>query len=76
MEKFPQQPSPENIDSAIEKLLENLYERAELFDKLGPELQEKWYWVEQEAEVGKDRAAAKAKLEEFLKVLEEREKSL
>ena len=33
-------------------------------------MQDEWYWVEQEADVGKDRELVKAVLEEFLKRLE------
>ena len=70
MEKFPKEPTPENIDSAIEKLLETLESYAELYNELGPILQDLWYDVEMEAKVGKDRQIAKVHLEEFLGVLE------
>lgn len=58
------------IDADIEKLLESLYEYD--YDGLTPELQEECYWVEQEANVGKDRELAKAVLEKFLNVLKEK----
>ena len=56
------------IDTVIRKLLERLdgYD----YDGLSPEVQDEWYWVEQEADVGKDRELVKAVLEEFLKRLE------
>ena len=76
METFPQQPSPENIETEIIKLLENLnnYD-GEFFSNLSPESQDDWYDAEMEAEVGKDRVKAKEKLEKFLKFLEEQKKA-
>ena len=76
METFPQQPSPENIEKEIIKLLENLnnYD-GEFFSNLSPESQDDWYDAEMEAEVGKDRVKAKEKLEKFLKFLEEQKKA-
>ncbi len=68
--RFSKESGPENIDSAIEKLLETLESYGELYDGLSPELQDWWYDVENEARAGKDRQAAKAHLEEFLGVLE------
>lgn len=56
------------IDATIGDLLENLYEHD--YDSLSPEIQDEWYWVEEEAKVGKDRELAKAVLEKFLNVLQ------
>ncbi len=55
------------IDASIENLLERLdgYD----FDSFNPEIQDEWYWVEQEAVTGKDRELAKAVLEKFLNFL-------
>jgi hypothetical protein len=63
MEKMP---TPENIDSLIEKLLAKLDDYNELYD----EFEEEWYSAEMEARVGKDREAAKAGLEKLLEILE------
>lgn len=63
-----QEPTFENVDSAIEDLLEKLDSYAELWDG-HPELQEQWYWAEMEARVSKDREAAKVHLEEFIEIL-------
>lgn len=63
-------PIPENLDEAINRLLDKLAEYAEFYDEAGPELQERWYWVEMEARVCKDRAKAKVRLEKFIEVIE------
>ena len=55
------------IDAAIEELLKRLHEYD--YDSLSSEIQEEWYWVEQEANVGKDRELAKAVLKRFLLAL-------
>ena len=79
MEKFPKEniekeSGPENIDSVIEKLLEReteIFQRyIELYGEPGEELDEKEYWVVQEANVGKDREQAKNRLGEFIVFLE------
>lgn len=70
MEQFPKEPNPENIETEIERLLDALHNKAELYDKF-PEIQREWYDVEMEAEVAKDRKTAKEHLEEFIKKLEE-----
>lgn len=70
MEKPPKEPSPENIDLVIKKLLEILESYNELFNELSPELQDQWYDAEMEAKVGKDRLAATIHLQQFLKTLE------
>lgn len=56
----------------IEKSIKELLERLDKYDynTLDSETQDKWYWVEQEAMVGKDRELAKAALERFLGVLQ------
>ena len=69
MENVPQEPNLEAIDLQIDRLLENLGDYAELYDQ-SPELQDEWHWTEMEARVSIDRAAAKARLEEFIKKLE------
>ena len=72
METFPQQPSPENIETEITKLLENLDDYdGEFFKKLSPELQDAWYDAEEGARNGKDRVRAKEELERFLNFLKE-----
>lgn len=61
--------SAEEIDAQIRELvvlLDNFD-----FEAMSPEIQEEWYWVEQEANVGKDRIAAKKHAEEFLNKLRE-----
>ncbi len=63
-------PTPENFDLLIDRLLDKLAEYGDLYDEVSPELQEQWYLTEMEARVGKDREAAKAKLEEFLETIE------
>jgi len=79
MEKFPKEniekeSGPENIDSVIEKLLEKETETfqryIELYGEPNEELDEKEYWVVQEANVGKDREQAKNRLGEFIVFLE------
>jgi len=62
-------PTPENIDSAIERMAAELNEKYD-FMELTPELQEEWYMVEMEAGVARDREAAKKHLEEFMEKLE------
>jgi hypothetical protein len=74
MEQFSTEPRPENIEAEIERLLDILHGYAELIDEF-PEIQEEWYYVEMEAETGKDRETAKVHLEEFVKKLEEKRKS-
>lgn len=71
MEKFPQPKSPEQIETEISKLLEDLDGYSEFFDGLSEELQEAWYYAEMEAKVGKNREQAKEEIERFLKVLKE-----
>jgi len=63
-------PTPENIDLLIEQLLEKLAEYGDLYDEVTPELRDQWYLADMQATVGKDREAAKAKLEEFLEIIE------
>ena len=74
MENPPQEPSPENIDAEIEKLLDVLNGYGELFDKLSKEKQEEWYWTEMEGKVGKDRKVAKEQLKEFISFLEKKKR--
>ncbi|KKU91443.1 MAG: hypothetical protein UY23_C0001G0049 [Candidatus Jorgensenbacteria bacterium GW2011_GWA1_48_11] len=72
-EKPFKEPSPEGLDEQIMALLGRLYERYagdEIFEKLSPEIIEEWYLVETEADTGKDRQAAKEKLEAFIRKLE------
>lgn len=57
----------QEIEAAVGELLERLNEYD--FDSFSPEVQDEWYWVEQEATVGKDRELAKAVLERFLSAL-------
>jgi len=71
MEKLPKEPTPEDVDAEIEQKLKELYENYSELVEIGSELDDKWYWVEQEANVGKDRQAAKKHLEEFIEKLEE-----
>ena len=73
MEQFPTEPSPENVEADIERLLDVLHGYAELYDEF-PEIQEDWYYAEMEAETSQDREAAKVHLEEFIKKLEEKKK--
>lgn len=61
--------TPEEIESDIEKSLQQLRSYDEIFDKLDKEMQERWYGVEMGAEVEKDRKGARAKLEIFLEKL-------
>lgn len=67
-----EKPGPEQgreiIDAEIEKLLEVL--ESFDFNEFSEQVQEQWYWIEQEANVAKDRAAAKAHLQEFIAILE------
>ncbi|MBU0648810.1 hypothetical protein KJ969_01735 [Patescibacteria group bacterium] len=67
-EKPSPEQSPENIDSEIEKLLE-IFDSFD-FNEFSEQVQDRWYDVEMEARVAKDRETAKAHLEEFLAVLE------
>ena len=55
----------EKIERSIEKLLEVLYQYD--FDSFSPEIQNEWYFIEQEAMSGKDRELARANLEKFLR---------
>jgi len=59
----------EVIDQEIESLIEALDKYN--YNNLPEEVQDEWYDVEMEGKVGKDRSAAKAHLEEFIKKLEE-----
>lgn len=59
--------TPEEIkelDERIKFLLEKVNKF--YFFTMPPEIQEEWYLVEMEANVGKDRQAAKDKLEKFI----------
>lgn len=58
----------EELEKAIDGQLNRLNEYD--YESFNPEIQEEWYWVEQEAVVGQDRELAKAVLERFLKLLE------
>lgn len=65
-----QEPSFENIekiDAEIKELLESLDNFD--FESFSLEIQEEWYWVEQEANVAKDRIAAKTHFEQFIEKL-------
>jgi len=55
------------INASIEELLGRLDDYD--YGSFSPEIQDEWYWVEQEAIVGKDRELAKAVLERFLNTL-------
>lgn len=55
------------LEEPIGKLLEDLSQYD--FESCSPERQEEWYWVEQEANVGKDRELARVNLERLLKTL-------
>ena len=63
------QEQAKELEGSIEKLLGDLNQYD--FGSYGPEIQNEWYLVEQEALTGKDRELAKANLERFLKVLQE-----
>ena len=67
----------EKIDKEIEQLKQQMWE---IYNNLNPELQEKYdeqeYCISMEADVGKNRMQAKARLEEFIKVLESEAKKL
>ena len=71
MEKFPKEPSPENLENEILKLLEELDSRRDVYDNLSLVEQDEWYAVEMEARVAKNREAAKTHLKEFLKYLKQ-----
>lgn len=62
------------LEGSIEKLLEDLNQYD--LESCSPERQEDWYWVEQEANIGKDREIAKANLERLLKTLREEAEKL
>lgn len=75
--KSEQEPSFENIekiDAEIKELLESLDSFD--FNFFGPEIQEEWYWVEQEANVAKDRIAAKTHLEQFVEKLKKKNRKI
>lgn len=57
----------EKIDAEIKELLKSLDNFN--FNSFRLEIQEEWYWVEQEANVAKDRATAKNHLEQFIEKL-------
>lgn len=59
----------EKIDAEIKEFLESLDNFD--FESFSLEIQEEWYWVEQEDNVVKDRMAAKAHLEQFIEKLKE-----
>jgi len=67
MEEIPNKPSPENIETEIEHLLDKLYGYTELYDQY----EEQWYAVEMQAKTGEDRATAKKDLDDFILFLEE-----
>ncbi|MDD4995401.1 MAG: hypothetical protein PHW53_03000 [Patescibacteria group bacterium] len=64
--------SAEAIESEIERLIGELDNFD--FDDYSAVVQDEWYAVEEEAQVGKDRSGAKARLEEFIKYLKEHSK--
>lgn len=71
MEQFPQTPTPEHVEAAIQWLLESLHDySAELYERSSQELKDEWYDVEMGAEVADDREAAKGRLEQFIAKLE------
>ncbi|MBU1159963.1 hypothetical protein KKD04_02160 [Patescibacteria group bacterium] len=57
----------EGIEEQIKKLIEELYNFD--FESLDENIQDEWYWVEQEANVGKDRIQAKERLVKFVERL-------
>ena len=69
MEPLPKEPSLEEIDAAIEKLLEELDSYVEFYNNGGPELQEEWYWTVMAAKGDEDRQTAKTYLEGFISKL-------
>ncbi|MDP2705653.1 MAG: hypothetical protein Q8O49_00380 [bacterium] len=65
MEKF----NPENkIESPIESQIENLLERLDSlsYDQMPAGIQDEWYEVEMEAQVGQDRETAAEHLNQFV----------
>ena len=77
VEQFPKlerntERTPEEIELEIQALLNNLEDKfgAE-FENLDDNWQEKWYYIEMEAKVGKDRIKASKNLNNFLKELKE-----
>ena len=70
MEEFPREPTPEEIERAIEELIEVIYsdEYSGLYYEF-PELQDAEYDAIMEAKNGKDRVAAKKHLEDYVELL-------
>ena len=65
--------SPEQLERGIEELLDALrtrYDAIGLYHFLEQPMQDEWYDVEMQAEVGRDRAQAKIDLALFLEKLE------
>ena len=59
-------------DSITEKVIQESLDYLNQYDfeSYSPEIQDKWYWVEQEALAGKDRKLIEANLERFLVILQ------
>lgn len=85
MERVPSEPMPEkneDIEADILRFVETpLDSYRAVFERQTPEVQEQleeeWYWLSNEAYVGKDRHQAKRRLEEFfehLNILEQIDK--
>lgn len=66
-EQEPQFEDIEKTDAEIKELLESLDDFD--FNSFEPRIQEKWYCIEQEANVAKDRIMAKIHLEQFIEKL-------
>lgn len=71
------EPSVEDIESRIEQLLEEEYEILGRYIEMhgeiqeGSELDEREYWVVQEARTGRDREHAEQRLREFIDFLKQ-----
>lgn len=70
-DNFPQEPSPENIETEIQELQRVLYEgwAGENFGKLPPDLRGEFLDVDMEAECGTDRQLAREKLQVLIEKL-------
>ena len=63
-------PTPENVESAIERLLVELrHHYYDVYDRLDFQLQEKWDDLEREVDAGIDREGVRADLEILVRII-------
>jgi len=66
MTNIERQPIPENNNPSIENPLGLLLQHIDLYEKLGPDSQDKWWALEMEVKTIKDPLEAKIYVEKFI----------